>query len=211
MFLTSSENIAWLLNIRGHDSDFSPLPNCYLLIDKKMRIFLFCDLNKVNSKFEKKLNFIHIRKINELELFLQSIKNQNFLIDNLTCSIFYKNIIEKYNNISQKTDPIYFFKAQKNKIELKNTKKIHEYDGAALTKFLIWIKNNYKKRKITELTAQEKLLKFRKKFKKFKYLSFPTISSTGPNGAIVHYNASKRTNRILKRGNIYLVDLGQYH
>ena len=62
------------------------------------------------------------------------------------------------------------------------------------------------------MTAQEKLLKFRKKFKKFKYPSFPTISSTGPNGAIVHYNVSKRTNRVLERGNIYLVDSGgQYH
>ena len=85
-------------------------------------------------------------------------------------------------------------------------KKAHQYDGAALTKFLFWIKNNYKKRKITELTAQEKLLKFRKQFKKFKYLSFPTISSTGPNGAIVHYNATKKTNRVLEQGNIYLVD-----
>ena len=212
MLITSSENIAWLLNIRGHDSDFSPLPNCYLIVDKKMRIFLFCDLEKIDTAFEKKLSFIHILKISELENFLQRIKNHNFLIDNLTCSIFYKNLIEKYNNISWKTDPIYFFKSQKNSTELKNTKKIHEFDGAALTKFLFWIKANYKKRKITELIAQEKLLKFRKKFKKFKFQSFPTISSTGPNGAIVHYNASEKTNRILERGNIYLVDSGgQYH
>ncbi len=212
MLITSSENIAWLLNIRGHDSDYSPLPNCYLIIDKKMRVFLFCDLNKVDTRFKKKLSFVHIIEINELENFLKRIENQNFLIDNLTCSIFYRNIIKKYNNISQKIDPIYFFKSQKNKIEIKNTKKIHEYDGAALTKFLFWVRDNYKKRKITELTAQEKLLKFRKKFKKFKYPSFPTISSTGPNGAIVHYNATKKTNRVLKQGNIYLVDSGgQYH
>ena len=212
MLVTSSENIAWLLNIRGHDSDYSPIPNCYLVIDKKLRVFLFCDLNKIDSKFKRKLSFIHILKIDELENFLQRIKNQNFLIDYLTCSIFYKNIITKFNNISQKIDPIYYFKSQKNKIELKNMKKIHEYDGAALTKFLFWVGNNYKKKNITELTAQEKLLKFRKKFKKFKYSSFPTISSTGPNGAIVHYNVSKRTDRVLEQGSIYLVDSGgQYH
>ena len=212
MLLTASENIAWLLNIRGHDSDFSPLPNCYLIIDKKMQFYLFSDLNKVDSKFQKKLSFVRVIKINELENFLKRIKNQNFLIDDLTCSVFYKDIIRKGNHISQKIDPIYYLKSQKNKIELKNMKKAHQYDGAALTKFLFWIKNNYKKRKITELTAQEKLLKFRKQFKKFKYLSFPTISSTGPNGAIVHYNATKKTNRVLKQGNIYLVDSGgQYH
>ncbi len=212
MFVTSSENIAWLLNIRGHDSNYSPLPNCYLLIDKKMGFYLFCNLDKIDSKFKKKLSFVNINRINELENFLKNIKSQNFLIDDLTCSIFYKNIIKKSNNISRKIDPIYFFKSQKNRIELENIKEIHEYDGAALTKFLFWIINNYKKRKITELTAQEKLLKFRKKFKKFKYPSFPTISSTGPNGAIVHYNATKKTNRILKQGNIYLIDSGgQYH
>ena len=51
----------------------------------------------------------------------------------------------------------------------------------------------------------KKLLKFKKKNKNFKYLSFPTISGTGPNGAIIHYNATKKTNRILKEGDIYLV------
>ena len=208
MLITSSENVAWLLNIRGKDSNFSPIPNCFLLVDKQMNIFLFCDLKKINSKFRKKLNFITVLGINELDNFLYKIKDKNFLIDKSTCSIFYKNIIKKNNNISRDTDPIYFFKSQKNNVEINNTKKVHEFDGASLTKFLFWIQNNYKKKKITELTAQKKLLSFKKKYKQFKFLSFPTISSTGPNGAIVHYNATKKTNRVLKVGNIYLVDSG---
>ena len=65
---------------------------------------------------------------------------------------------------------------------------------------------------VLEIVGKLGDLNFRKKFKQFKFLSFPTISSTGSNGAIVHYNASKKTNRILKKGNIYLVDSGgQYH
>ena len=212
MLVTSSENIAWLLNIRGNDSDFSPIPNAFLLIDKQMKIFLFCDTKKINKKFRKKLNFIQILEICELENFIRKIKNKNFSVDGLTCSIFYKIIIKKNNTIKNEIDPIYYFKSQKNNIEINNTKKIHEYDGAALTKFLFWIEKNYKKKKITELTAQRKLLTFRKKFKKFKFQSFPAISSTGPNGAIVHYNASKKTNKVLKKGNIYLIDSGgQYH
>ena len=212
MLVTSSENVAWLLNIRGHDSDFSPIPNCFLIIDKDMRIFLFCDKKKIDKKFKEKLSFVYILEIHEMEIFLRRIKNKNFLIDELTCSIFYKNTIKKSNKILKNTDPIYFLKSQKNKIEIDNTKKIHEYDGAALTKFLFWIQNNFKKMKITELTAQKKLLSFKKKFIKFKSPSFPTISSTGPNGAIVHYNASKKTDRVLRQGNIYLVDSGgQYH
>jgi Xaa-Pro aminopeptidase len=74
------------------------------------------------------------------------------------------------------------------------------------------LKNNFLKKKITEISAEKKLFNFRKKNKKFKFLSFPTISGTGPNGAIIHYKASKNTNRILKKGDIYLVDSGgQYN
>ena len=212
MLVTSSENVAWLLNIRGNDSNFSPIPNSFLIIDKKMRIFLFCDLKKIDDKFKKKLSFVSILEINKIENFLKRINNKSFLIDGLTCSIFYRNIIKKNNKIIKDSDPIYFLKSRKNKVEINNTKKIHEYDGAALTKFLFWIQNNFNKKKITELSAQKKLLNFRKKYKKFKSLSFPTISSTGPNAAIIHYNVSKKTNRVLKNKDIYLVDSGgQYH
>ena len=100
----------------------------------------------------------------------------------------------------------------KSKIEINNTIKSHIYDGAALTKFLIWLKKNYLKYKISEISAQKRLLKFRKKNKNFKFMSFPTISGSGPNGAIIHYKASKESNRKLKKGDIYLVDSGgQYN
>ena len=65
-----------------------------------------------------------------------------------------------------------------------------------------------KRKKITEISASNKLLNFRKKNKKFKFSSFPTISGSGPNGAIIHYKATKETNRTLKKGDIYLVDSG---
>ena len=81
-------------------------------------------------------------------------------------------------------------------------------DGIALTKYLIWIKKNFNKKNITELSASKKLFEYRKKNKNFKYLSFPTISGTGPNGSIIHYKATKKSNRKLKKGDIYLVDSG---
>ena len=77
---------------------------------------------------------------------------------------------------------------------------------------MFWIKNNFKNKKISEIGAQEKLLKFRKNNKTFKSLSFPTISGSGPNGAIIHYKANKMSNRVLRKGDIYLVDSGgQYN
>ena len=100
------------------------------------------------------------------------------------------------------------FKAIKNRKEIRNIKLAHKYDGAALTKYLFWIKKNFYKKKITEISASKKLLSFRQKNKKFKFSSFPTISGTGPNGAIIHYKASKKSNRVLKKGDVYLVDSG---
>ena len=211
-FMSSSENIAWLLNIRGQDTDFTPMPNSYLSIDSQKKISLFCDLKKINLIFKKKFKDIKIIDIKNTNLFLSKIKNKKVSIDSSSCSIYFENILNKNNKILSFLDPIYLLKSIKSKIEIENTIQSHIKDGAALTKFLIWLKKNYKKSNINEISAQEKLLKFRKKNKSFKFLSFPTISGSGPNGAIIHYKASKESNRKLQKGDIYLVDSGgQYN
>ena len=211
-FISASENVAWLLNIRGADSEFVPIPNSYLILDKKNKIYLFCDLKKVSKKLKKILYPVNIMDIKSIKTIFLNAKNKKVQIDNKTCSFFFKNIIKKNNTIIEKIDPIYSLKSIKNKTEIKNVIKAHVHDGAALTKFLFWIKKSFKKRKISEVTAQEKLLKFRKKSKNFKSLSFPTISSSGSNGAIIHYKANNKTNKVLKKGDLYLVDSGgQYN
>ena len=212
-FISSSENVAWLLNIRGADSNFTPIPNSYSIISKKRNIYFFCDLKKINKKIKKDLGKnIKILDIKNIKEFILKIKNKHFQLDSSSCSIFFENLIKINNKIIMKYDPIYFFKSIKNKTEIKNTTKAHIYDGVALTKFLFWINDNYKNKKITEISAQEKLLTFRKKNKTFKSLSFPTISGSGPNGAIIHYKANDKSNRSLKRGDLYLVDSGgQYN
>ena len=210
--ITASENIAWLLNLRGFDSEFTPIPNSYLILYNNRKIFFFCNLKKIDKKLNKKLAGIKIIDIKYINQFLSKIRNKKIQLDNSSCSVYFKNILKKNNIIIEKLDPIYFLKSIKNKTEIKNIKQAHIYDGAALTKFLFWIKNNFRKKKISEISAQEKLLKFRKNNKTFKSLSFPTISGSGPNGSIIHYKASKKSNRVLKKGDIYLVDSGgQYN
>ncbi len=211
-FISSSENIAWLLNIRGHDSEFTPMPNAYLTVDSNKKINFFCDLKKIKDSFKKKFKNINFTDIKYIDLFLKKIKNKKILIDSSSCSIYFENILKIDNKIAEFLDPIYFLKSIKSKIEMENTIKSHICDGAALTKFLFWLKKNYRKQNVNEIIAQEKLLKFRKKNKNFKFLSFPTISGSGPNGSIIHYKASKKSNRKLKKGDIYLVDSGgQYN
>ena len=210
-FISSSENVSWLLNIRGQDSEFAPIANAYLTLDIEKRVNLFCDLKKIDNSFKKKFKDIKFIDTKYLNLFLSKVKNKNILVDPKTCSIFYENSLNKNNTIKY-SDPINMFKSIKSKNEIGNIIKSHLIDGLALTRFLFWIKKNYIKNKITEIGAQDKLLQFRRKNKNFKFLSFPTISGSGPNGAIIHYKAKKNTNRVLQKGDIYLVDSGgQYN
>ena len=209
LFATAPENISWLLNIRGRDTEYSPLAYAHATIDKKGNVNLFCDLKKINNSFKSKLGKnVKITNFDSLPNIIQKMSKKKILVDSLTCSIFYKSIIKKNNYILLKPDPIYYLKSLKNNIEIHNTVKSHIYDGAALTKFIFWLKNNFKSKKITEISAQKKLLEFRKKNKSFKFLSFPTISGSGPNSAIIHYKADKKSNRLLTKGDVYLVDSG---
>ena len=208
LFITASENNAWLLNIRGQDTKYTPIPHSYILINKNKDIKFFCDPKKISFSLKKSLRKIKFFDIKVCDKILSKIKNQKFILDNNSCSYFFENIIQRNNKILNFEDPIYFFKAIKGKQEIKNIKKAHIYDGIALTKYLFWLKKNFNRKNITEISASKKLLKLRKKNKKFKFLSFPTISGTGPNGAIIHYKATKQTNRKLKKGDIYLVDSG---
>ena len=211
-FITASENNAWLLNIRGNDTLYTPIPYSYILIDKNKNIKFFCDLKKTSLSFKKKFNKIKFLDINFTKKTLSEIKGKKFIIDRGTCSIFFENIILQNNKILNHKDPIYFLKAIKSKSEIENVRKAHIYDGAAVTKYLFWLKKNFAKKKITEISGAQKLISFRKQNKSFNFLSFPTISGSGPNGAIIHYKATKKSNRKLKKGDIYLVDSGgQYN
>jgi len=207
-FISASENSAWLLNIRGKDTKYTPIPNSYILIDKNKNLKFFCDIKKVSNSLKRKYKKIEFVDISYSGKFLSKINNKKFIIDKNSCSFSLESIILKNNKILNHPDPIYFFKSIKSKKEIENIKKAHIFDGVALTKYLLWLKKNFFKKKITEISASNKLYNFRKKNKKFKFLSFPTISGSGPNGAIIHYKATEKTNRRLKRGDIYLVDSG---
>ena len=206
LYVSASENVNWLLNIRGKDLPHSPLVNCKLIISNKGKSYLFINLKKINNNLKK--YFKGIILCNEESLFktISNLKKGNFSIDPNTCSIFEKQIIISRFKVTNQHDPIYDLKSVKNKTEINNSFKAHLEDGLALTKFLYWFKKN--KIKITEKEIETKLERYRKKSKNYLYPSFDTIVGSGPNGAIIHYKSNKLTNRKIKNNDIVLIDSG---
>ena len=214
LLVTAPENVAWTLNIRGKDNSYSPIPNCNAIVNYKKKITLIVENKKISKNFKSQFGKV-VKYVNPTDItahFNSLDKKQNFLIDKFTCSYFYREKIAERFKYIEEIDPIFFLKSKKNIVEINNTIKSHIADGTALTKFIYWIKNNINKIKISELSAQKKLEQFRKKNKNYVSPSFNTISGSGPNGAIVHYRANNKTNRIIKTKDVYLCDSGgQYH
>ena len=207
IFISAPENVAWLLNIRGHDNPNSPIPNCSLLMSNNTIYLITKRKNQNNLIKRKKIKSKQIIETKNFKTLINKIRGKKIIIDIKTCSYFYENIFSKKFKILKKDDPIYFLKSIKNNIEIQNMIQSHILDGVALTKFLFWIKN-VNKRKISEFNAQIKLEKLRKKNKKYLYPSFNTISGTGANGAIIHYRAKKEKSKIIKKTDIFLCDSG---
>jgi Xaa-Pro aminopeptidase len=208
LFVSAPENVAWALNIRGSDNPNSPIPNCRLIIGKDKNLFLITQKEKVLKIIkDKKLSQKQIINPQKFEDLIKNLKGNKFIIDPLSCSVLNENIIKSKFKIIIKNDPCYKLKAIKNSSEIKHMINAHIEDGIALTKFIFWIKNINKK-KITEIDAQNKLEKFRKLNKNYLFPSFNTIAGAGSNGAIVHYRALKKSNKIIKKNDIFLCDSG---
>ena len=207
-FISSGENICWLLNIRGRDLPNSPVTNCKMIMTKDRKIYFFSNQNKIKKiKLSLKKLKINFFEENEILNCLVDLKNGNFSIDGKTCSIFEESLINYKFKIINREDPIYKLKSLKNKIEIKNMVNAHIEDGIALTKFLYWIKN-HKINNLTEKTIERKLESFRKSRKSYLYPSFDTIAGSGPNGAVIHYRSDKFSNRKLRKNDLLLLDSG---
>ena len=164
-FISSGENICWLLNIRGKDLPNSPVANCKMILTKDKRIYFFTNIDRVND-IKSKLRGLDITYLEENEILrcFNNLESGNFCIDSKTCSIFEESLINYKFNIIDREDQIYSLKSIKNKTEIKNAIKAHIEDGIALTKFLYWIKN-CKINNLTEIKVEKNWKILEKKIK----------------------------------------------
>ena len=213
--LTAPDSIAWLLNIRGGDVDHTPLPLCFAILHASTPagpVDLFLDPAKGSKTLDKHLG-VDVRRhaFGGLEPALDrlSAAGGKILLDPARSAVwFFDRIAAAKGEIKRDADPCQLPKACKNEVELDGMRAAHLRDGASLVTFLAWLARTAPEGGITEITAADKLESMRRGNDYFMNLSFPTISGSGPNGAIVHYRASEETNRELVPGDIYLFDSG---
>ncbi len=212
--ITTLDDIAWLFNIRGGDVKYNPVVLSYAVITLK-EVYLFVDESKLNEEILNELakENVQIKPYNDVYEFVKNIdKTEKVLLDGTKLSYtIYNNIpceVEKVDEFN----PVMFFKAQKNEVELENIRNSHVKDGVAFTKFMYWLKKNVGKMEITEISATQKLEDLRREQEGFFEPSFNTIAAYKEHAAMMHYSATPESNYKLEADGLFLVDSGgQYY
>jgi Xaa-Pro aminopeptidase len=208
--LTLPESIAWLLNIRGGDVGHVPLPHAFAILNGDSSVDLFLDQRKITDGLIAHLgNGVRVRAPEELGAAIDELKGKSVLADPASASVWTFNRLQAAGaSIHRAADPVLLPKALKNEAELNGVRAAHVRDGAALTRFLRWVTQNGPSGEIGEIEACERLEDFRRETGALKDLSFDSISGSGPNGAIVHYRVTQKTDRKLRSGELFLIDSG---
>ncbi|TCU72501.1 Xaa-Pro aminopeptidase [Bradyrhizobium sp. R2.2-H] len=212
LVLSDSHAVAWTFNIRGADVAHTPLPLSYALVPKEGRPTVFIDHRKLSNLTRDHLEqSADVREPDAMAPTLMALAKSGAAIalDNATAADALSRLIAGAGGKPVRgSDPVALLKAVKNATEIKGTKTAHVRDAVALARFLAWIDREAPGGKLTEIDAVEALETFRRDTGALKDVSFPTISGTGPNGAIVHYRVTRKSNRRIVPGDLLLIDSG---
>ncbi|MBH5389879.1 aminopeptidase P family protein [Bradyrhizobium diversitatis] len=212
LVLSDSHAVAWTFNIRGADVAHTPLPLSYALVPKEGRPTIFIDHRKLSNLTRDHLEqSADVRGPDAMAPTLMALAKSGAAIalDNATAADALSRLIAGAGGKPVRgNDPVALLKAVKNATEIKGTKTAHVRDAVALARFLAWIDREAPSGKLTEIDAVEALETFRRDTGALKDVSFPTISGTGPNGAIVHYRVTRKSNRRIAPGDLLLIDSG---
>ncbi|MGD9815388.1 MAG: aminopeptidase P family protein [Hyphomonadaceae bacterium] len=208
--ITSPASIAWLFNVRGGDVARTPLPLGEALLRADGTADLFLAEEKVSPELRQWLgNEVAVKPSSELQPTLAGLRGKRVKLDPATASAWYfKQLTDAGAEIVRGQDPVVLPRACKNAAEIEGSRKAHTRDGAAVSRFLHWLATEGQTGRVQEIEACQKLEAFRAETGQLKDLSFDSISGAGPNGAIVHYRVTKKTNRRLARGSLFLIDSG---
>jgi len=212
LLLSDSHAVAWTFNIRGADVSHTPLPLSYALLRRDGRPVVFIDHRKLSNSARDHLEqTAEVREPAELTASLSELaaRGTSIALDSATAAEALSRLISDAGGKPVRgNDPITLLKAVKNLTEIAGTRTAHRRDAVALARFLAFIDQEAPRGTLTEIDAVEALETFRRETGALKDVSFPTISGTGPNGAIVHYRVTRHSNRRIAPGDLLLIDSG---
>ena len=210
LLLTQPDSIAWLFNVRGRDVAHNPVPLAFALVPETGRPTLFVDPAKLDDAVRAHLApHVDVAPRAALLDALDAVGHVGARVSldpAATPEILVRRLEAAGATVVEAEDPVILPKACKNAAELAGTRAAHRRDGVALAKFLAWF--DREGHATDEITCCERLEAFRAESGELIDLSFGTISGSGPNGAIVHYHATRATNRKIDRDGLFLLDSG---
>ena len=211
LVVSDPQNVSWLFNIRGSDVPHTPVVLAFAIVPKEGRPALYVDLRKLGNDMRSRLEEIAELRANaafERDLAELGKAHRAVRLDPATCAeAIARLVVENGGEIVRGSDPIAPMKAVKNSTEIAGARAAQLRDGAAVTKFLAWF-DREAPRGLTEIDAVEALESFRRDSGLLKDVSFPTIAGAGPDGAIVHYRVTRKSNRRIAPGELFLIDSG---
>ncbi|MEM7120875.1 MAG: aminopeptidase P family protein [Pseudomonadota bacterium] len=213
--LSDPASVAWLLNLRGQDLPNTPFCLSWAIVEASGRVQLFVDRRKLTPALVEAVErnaIVNTPGALPSAIDALAAKGAPVRLDSASGPMWFADRIEKAGGtVVEGADPCRLPKACKNDVEVKGSKAAHVRDGAALTRFLHWLAIQTgpgSNQELDEIGVAERLGTFRAEGERYRGPSFDTISGAGPNGAIVHYHSTERTNRKLEQGDLYLVDSG---
>jgi Xaa-Pro aminopeptidase len=208
--LSALDSIAWAFNIRGADVTHTPVALAYALVHADGTSDLFVASEKIGPDVRQHLgNGVRLHERAEFETALADLKGKTVVVDpERAVAAIFEALERAGAKVVAMRDPTILPKAIKNPAEIAGQKAAQERDGAVISRFLRWIDEEAPKGEVDELTASDRLEALRRENPELRDLSFDSISGAGPNGAIVHYKSSEKTNRKLETGTLYLIDSG---
>ena len=204
------DSIAWLFNVRGQDVHRTPVALAYGIVHSDGTADLFVADEKVGPDVRQHLgNGVRLHDRHAFEAALGELGGKTVAVDpERSVAAIFDALDKAGAKILPLRDPTILPKALKSPVEIAGQKAAQERDGVAVARFLRWIDEEAPGGQVDELIASDKLEALRRESPELRDLSFDSISGAGPNGAIVHYKSSEKTNRKLETGTLYLIDSG---
>ncbi|KIW75399.1 hypothetical protein Z517_10140 [Fonsecaea pedrosoi CBS 271.37] len=224
MVVSMLDEVAWLLNLRGSDIPYNPVFFSYATVTPSSAT-LYIDSAKLDNEVREHLDgTVQIKPYDDLFGDLMGIaetavneieangvakpRSSKLLLSNKSSWALYLGLGGE-DKVEESRSPLADAKAIKNSIELEGMRQCHIRDGAALIEYFAWLEAELQSGSwLDEVQAADKLEAIRAKGEHFVGLSFDTISSTGPNAAVIHYSPERGNCSIVDVNAVYLCDSG---